>query len=139
MVGTEADGEIAKNGVSFYIQNSLSSVSQEIAVPNVHAVFLDYLNLHVTVVVYCPLSNTEEHSVSLINFLNTFCGNKEIVILGDFNLPNINWDSVVDDIPKILVLDTVIFWTVYFPGFYPVGIQAHIFKLRKHPLLSVII
>ena len=53
---------------------------------------LRHLNVYVYVV-YRPPSNTQEENQALIDFLLRSCTGKEVVILGDFNLPSISWNN----------------------------------------------
>jgi hypothetical protein len=43
------------------------------------------------VLVYRPPSNCVGDNVGLVRFLLDFCGDKEVVVMGDFNLPGIDW------------------------------------------------
>ena len=52
------------------------------------------------VVVYRPPSYSLNENITLINFLKDFCLGKEVILLGDFDLPGIDWN-----IPNALFLD----------------------------------
>ena len=43
------------------------------------------------IVVYRPPSYTQLENDYLVNFLSEFCSNKHVIILGDFNLPAVDW------------------------------------------------
>ena len=43
--------------------------------------------------VYRPPSNTVAQDDDLTNAILTFCNGKEIVLMGDFNLPTLKWDG----------------------------------------------
>lgn len=43
------------------------------------------------VVVYRPLSYSHEESRSLIKYLSEVCAGREVLLVGDFNLPSIAW------------------------------------------------
>lgn len=47
------------------------------------------------VVPYHPPSNTHLHDVDLKSFLESFAPCKELILVGDFNLPAINWSGDV--------------------------------------------
>ena len=40
-----------------------------------------------------PPSYSLVDSVSLLTFLDDFCRDREVVIMGDFNLPSIDWSG----------------------------------------------
>ena len=58
--------------------------------PNVCVVFLIEYKLHL-ILVYRPPSNSVTDNDLLIDFLLDFCADKEVIIFGDFNLPDIDW------------------------------------------------
>ena len=45
------------------------------------------------ILVYRPPSNSVETNLNLINFLLDFCTGREVILLGDFNLPSVNWGT----------------------------------------------
>ena len=58
-------------------------------VTNVLTFYLMSFNVHVCVVYRAP-SNSQQANDTLANFILDFCSDKEVVLLGDFNLPNID-------------------------------------------------
>ena len=60
--------------------------------PNVLAVRLTAFDVHL-IVVYRPPSNSQVANNQVASYIGDFCVNKEVVVLGDLNLPNINWQS----------------------------------------------
>ena len=99
VVRTDTVGNVSKHGVCFYVRKSLSFVSVDVDCPNVHVILLCDYSLYL-VVVYRPPSYSEVENFRLIDFIHDFCGNKEVVILGDFNLPSIDWGLRVGDPPN---------------------------------------
>ena len=81
---------VRKHGVCFYVSTKIQFVSVECNCPNVHVVLLSNLNLY-CVVVYRPPSNSDVENTTLVNFLATFSVGREVIVLGDFNLPAVNW------------------------------------------------
>lgn len=79
-----------KHGVCIYIKNSLNFVPLEVNCTNTCAIYLLDLNLYV-VIVYRPPSNSNSENLALVDFLLDFCPTKEVLLMGDFNLPNILW------------------------------------------------
>ena len=59
---------------------------------NTIAVLLIDYNIHI-VVVYRPPSYPATENNALIEFMSEFCNNKETVVMGDFNLPSIDWSQ----------------------------------------------
>ena len=45
------------------------------------------------IIVYRPPSYTVEDNCILQSFLDNFCPGREVVILGDFNLPSLRWGN----------------------------------------------
>ena len=76
--------------VCLYLKNNLSFISVNIGCPNVHAVHLTSFNCYI-LAVYRPPSYTLVDNTNLTKFLHQLCLNKETLILGDFNLPTIDW------------------------------------------------
>ena len=42
---------------------------------------------------YCPFSNSDEENATLIEIMLEFCQGREVVVLGDFNLPSLVWSA----------------------------------------------
>ncbi len=62
--------------------------------PNTVGVYLPDFGVTV-LVVYRPLSNSLEDNIALISYLESFSVGKELILVGDFNLPSIVWSSEV--------------------------------------------
>ena len=51
-------------------------------------------------VIYIPPNSSAAYCECLFNFLLNICnGSNKLVILGDFNFPDINWDTLSGDSP----------------------------------------
>ena len=87
----DALGVVRKHGAGVYVSKLLQSVQVDIPLSNVVGVHLIELDLYV-LSVYRPPSSTPEENSSLMEFLSSFSVGKEIVVLGDFNLPTIPWN-----------------------------------------------
>lgn len=81
---------IAKHGVCIYVRNYIKYTAVPCDIPNSLTIHLTQFDVYVTLV-YRPPSNSHADNVQLINFIYNFCYSKEIILLGDFNLPTINW------------------------------------------------
>ena len=89
----DVEGDIRKHGTCLYVSQNLKCVPVEANVPNLVAVYFAELELYV-LSVYRPPSYTELENNSLKNFLLNFCIGREVVVMGDFNLPSIAWSAV---------------------------------------------
>ena len=98
-------GSVRKHGVCVYIRSSIDVLccSDDVAdsVPNTLVVYLSGFCLYLVVVYRPPSYGIHENSL-LLQFLNDFCPGKEVVLMGDFNLPSLKWiDCVGDGISSI--------------------------------------
>ena len=81
---------IEKHGAPIYVRKNISCV--EVGCPLENIVVVHLINFDVFVVtVYRPPSYSSSQNQALINFLYDFCGDKEALVLGDFNLPTLQW------------------------------------------------
>lgn len=92
VVRTDTTSQTRKHGVCFYVKNNISYVKLEVSCENVCAIHLISLNIYL-LIVYRPPSNSADSNLALLNFLNVFCPSKEVIVVGDFNLPLIHWQS----------------------------------------------
>ena len=81
-----------KHGVSVYIKNVLKYEIINCDVDNVLIVCLTDLNLYI-VTIYRPPSYNLIENMKLVQFIESFCFGKEVVVQGDFNLPDVDWIS----------------------------------------------
>ena len=75
-----------------YVHDSVFVDCVDRPLPNVLSFRLTSFNVHVAVV-YRPPSNSTTANNVLASFVNEYCSGKEVVILGDLNLPNIDWSG----------------------------------------------
>ena len=87
--GDDSDS-IRKRGCCLYVADSLLFVPVEVNFFNVAVVFLADLDIYI-VAVYRPPFCTALQGESLLLFLSEFCIGREILLLGDFNLPSLAW------------------------------------------------
>ena len=62
--------------------------------PNTLAIFLPDFDIYV-IVVYRSPSNSQVENIEILTFLQSFCYGKDVVLMGDFNLPSIGWCDLV--------------------------------------------
>lgn len=80
-----------KHGVCIYIKSGIRIGKIVDEIPNLLAVHLPDFDLYI-LTLYRPPSNSHTDNLHLVNFLQEFVTGKEVLILGDFNLPSINWN-----------------------------------------------
>ena len=85
---------IPKHGVGLYVRESIEVGRIFCSHPNTLCIYLPKLKL-IVMVVYRPPSNSNIENAELLSFLYSFCTGKNLVLLGDFNLPTIDWSSSV--------------------------------------------
>ena len=88
----DVDSSVRKHGVGLYLKSGLEAVPVEIDVPNVLGVYIPLSDLYV-VVVYRPPSNGDEENGTLARFVVDFSANRNVLMLGDFNLPSLRWNE----------------------------------------------
>ena len=82
----DSPDNVCKHGVCCYVRNSLMVDSVTKPLPNTLTLRFVLFNVFV---VYRPPSSTPIDNERLASFLSDFCADKEVVIVGDFNLPSI--------------------------------------------------
>ena len=98
IIRTDTQGDTSKHGVCIYIQSAINFISVDSNCSNLCVVHLIDFNLYI-IVVYRPPSNNHHENSQLIDFLLRFCPGKEVLVMGDFNLPALAWN-----IPELLSL-----------------------------------
>ena len=83
-------GESPKHGVCAYIKNGLKYDSIDYSQNNALGFRLTSLNVYVYVF-YRPPSNSMNENEELLIYLQNCCIDKEAVLMGDFNLPTLDW------------------------------------------------
>ena len=95
---TDSRGDSRKHGVCIYIKKVINFVSVDVNCNNVCAVHLIDFNLYV-IVIYRPPSYSPTENARLVDFMLSFCPGKELLVMGDFNLPALAWDK-----PELLAM-----------------------------------
>ena len=81
-----------KHGVCIYVKIGIKYEVINVDVPNVALLYLLDYGLYI-IMLYRPPSYTDIDNRVLIEFLMEFCNNKEVLIMGDFNLPSLDWSG----------------------------------------------
>lgn len=92
IVRSDSPSGITKHGVCFYVNKSINHVQIDCSCPNMCIIHLTTFNIYV-IVAYRPPSYTYDENLVLIDFLLEFCYGKEVLVMGDFNLPTIKWTN----------------------------------------------
>ena len=90
VIRCDTTGETRKHGVCIYIRNGIKFYPLEKMCENVCCVHLVDFDVFLAVV-YHPPSNGPDKNVSICRFLYDLCDSREVLVLGDFNLPAIQW------------------------------------------------
>ena len=90
LIRHDASGHVYKHGVCSYIHNSLMVDSVTQPLPNVLSFRLTSFDVFILIVYRAP-SNSSDANESLNSFILDFCSGEEVIVAGDFNLPNIDW------------------------------------------------
>ena len=85
-------GSTAKHGVCAFVRDNLRVDNVDASHPNVLSFRITAVNVYV-LVIYRPPSNSHEQNDALASFLTDFCVEKEALLIGDFNLPSLDWSS----------------------------------------------
>jgi len=86
----DTGGGVRKHGACLYISDRLRSVQVESELPNVVAAHLYDVDVWL-LAVYRPPSYGAPENTRLMSFLTEFCQEREVIVLGDFNLPSLRW------------------------------------------------
>ena len=83
-------GRTAKHGVCTFVRDGIEVDEVNTLHPNVLSFRLAMFNVYV-IVVYRPPSYSQEQNDALAAFLLSSCSGKEALLIGDFNLPSLDW------------------------------------------------
>ena len=87
---SDSDSSTYKHGVCAYVQEDLHVDNVVAPMPNLLSFHLSRFNVHI-VVVYRPPSYSPDSNSDLLQHLYTLCEGKEVIVVGDFNLPALDW------------------------------------------------
>ena len=92
LIRHDVPGSVQKHGVCVFVHDSVSVDCVDQPLSNVLTFRLVSFNVHL-VVVYRPPSNSQVGNSLLVSFISKYCLDKEVVLLGDFNLPCLTWSK----------------------------------------------
>ena len=90
----DVQGSVAKHGVCCYVKSDILVGDVSTPVPGILTLHLQSFDVFVVIVYRAP-SNSSDDNTSIANFVANFGIGKEVIILGDFNLPSIDWTENV--------------------------------------------
>ena len=120
-----------KHGSAIYIRDTIKHEEVPCDLENLTIIRLPDQDIYV-LAIYRPPSYTFVENSSMINFLVSFCSDREVALLGDFNLPTQRWENdnpsegyvSPNDLRFLnLFADTGVCQTVKEPTFFPSGID----------------
>ena len=83
-------GQVHKHGVGMYIHDDIQVDQVITPCSNVIALHLTHYNLYI-VTAYRPPSNNATENHEMIEALKNFMTSKDVILVGDFNLPSLKW------------------------------------------------
>ena len=92
LIRNDVTGSVSKHGVCAYVHKDLVVDQVSVPVRNVLCFRRATFNVFV-VIVYRPPSYDEAQNNELISVLETLSCDREVIIMGDFNLPGVTWNS----------------------------------------------
>lgn len=92
IVRKDVEGTVCKHGVCIYIRKDIIYEICDVNISNVCAVHFKEYNMYL-IALYRPPSNSHLENAMLTDFLSEFCVGKEIIVVGDLNLPSVFWSS----------------------------------------------
>ena len=84
-----------KRGVAAYISTKLNAVQLDNQIENVLTLSLPSLDIYIAIV-YRPPNDLHSRDKRLIEFIDNFAYGRNVILLGDFNLPTLDWSSYTD-------------------------------------------
>ena len=92
LVRCDTTSGVRKHGVGLYIKSDIKFRFLDEGCANVCCVHLVDFDVFVAMV-YRPPSNGSDENTSICDFLYSFCDSREVLVLGDFNLPSVPWND----------------------------------------------
>ena len=93
LLRNDVAGTVPKHGVCAYIRKDIEI--DQIACPTKNVLSFRLANFNVyVVIVYRPPSYTEAENADLVAALEQVTRDKEVMLMGDFNLPSISWPGI---------------------------------------------
>ena len=92
LIRNDVSGTVPKHGVCIYARNSLMVGEISSPLPNMLSIYLVSFNVYI-LLVYRPPSNSVQDNELAVSLISEFSAGKEVIVLGDFNLPNLDWSN----------------------------------------------
>ena len=92
LIRNDTVGDTPKHGVCVYVKSNIKFDSVSCSCSNALILRLVDLDLWI-IAAYRPPSNLESDNANLLNLIDNCCNGHEAIIIGDFNLPSLKWNS----------------------------------------------
>ena len=89
---SDSEDSVRKHGVAFYMAGNIKYNVVEETPNNTLVIYLLEYDVYM-LNIYRPPSNSDAQNSLLLEFLCEFCNDKEVLVMGDFNLPSIVWGN----------------------------------------------
>ena len=132
IVRSDSPSDRRKHGVAVYIRRGIRYEVVPGTVSNVVTVKLLDFDIYIITLYRAP-SYSHEENTQLISFLSNFCGTREVVLQGDFNLPSLRWER---EDPMSVYTTPLDRW--FFDCFSSLGLMQMIHRPTFFPAGSVI-
>ena len=126
MIRADSPDSVRKHGVVVYVKKNISFDVVSCPVPNAVVIYLFAFNVYV-ISIYRPPSYSSEQDTAIIDFLYDFCTNKEIVLQGDLNLPDLKWSSEIVAAPNTPMPDVAFYETFILLGLQQIVNESTIY------------
>ena len=83
-------GDTVNHGVCAFLRDRFPVDEEDAIHPNVLSFYLSLFNVYIFVV-YRPPFNSSEQNDAHVDYLGHSCADKEALLIGDFNLPSLDW------------------------------------------------
>ena len=122
----DSPDSVRKHGVVVYVNSKVKFNLIPCNLPNVVVIYLFDFEIYVVNMYRAP-SYSSDLNESLMNFLIDFCNDKEVVLQGDLNLPDLHWNDDVVAPPSTGRLDLDFYHTFISVGLEQVVTDSTIF------------
>ena len=132
IVRGDTDSAVRKHGVCLYVRREVRFVCIELDIANAAAVHL--LDFDVWLIAaYRPPSYSEADNARLVQVITDFCEGREVVVVGDFNLPTLRWCP--EHVLNGYISPTDL---VFLNCFVSLGLTQWVFEGTYHPSGSIL-
>ena len=92
LVRRDSPSNVRKHGIAIYIRQCIKFIEVPCNIDNTVIIKLTEQDVYI-LFVYRPPSNNAATDDLLATFIRGFCPDKEVILMGDFNLPSLRWEN----------------------------------------------